>query len=170
MPQRPQRLTNAPTAAEVSRSLGVELAPVLSSTQVKRLRRALPGYAAQLDEAVALLAGDADALNVPGQLGEQLAAMRGRHRMLAQAEATLSTAYMSAYHQRLGLDHEAMGLLLMLARRVKSRAEENPELMVRWKTLLDFLGTFRQGGRSASGVDDPEGEGEADEGGAPAPR
>lgn len=143
--------TKTPTAAEVAQSLGVTMKPALTPVQVQRLRKALPGYVGLLDDTAELLARDAGALNVTDLSPDDLLAMQAEHRKLAAAEATLKAALESVYHQRMQLDSDAMGAMQKLARRVQSRAEEAPELPVRWKTLLDFLGTFRTGGRAAAG-------------------
>ena len=139
-----------PTAADLVRSFGLEPKAALAPVQVQRLRKPLPGYAGLLVDVADLLARDGAALNVTDTTPDDVKTMHDRQRRLAEAEAALGAAQQSVYHQRLQLDSDAMGVLQMLARRVQSRAEESPELPVRWKTLLDFLGTFRNGGRSPS--------------------
>jgi hypothetical protein len=57
----------------------------------------------------------------------------------------LEAAYVSAYHQRLVVDDEAVGMLRIIARRIQSRAEESPELPIRYKAMLDFLAKFGGG-------------------------
>ena len=98
------------------------------------LEIARPAVGPELDDIVA----------VPAGVGERI-----RHEgaeALAAREAVLEAAYMSSYHQRLVVDDEAVGMLRAIARRVQSRAEENPELPIRYKAMLDFLASF-QGGR-----------------------
>ena len=138
-----------PSAADIVRGFGLELKPSLTGAQVQRLRKPLPGYAGVLGEAAELLGRDAVVLNVSDPTPADMKAMHDEQRRLAEAETVLETALQSVYHQRLQLDSDAMGVLQMLARRVQSRAEEAPELPARWKTLLDFLATFR-GSRPAA--------------------
>ncbi len=54
--------------------------------------------------------------------------------------------YRSVYEQRLQADDVAMKMLEKVARRVSALKEDDATLTVRYKMLLDFLGTFRNGG------------------------
>ncbi|XXT17185.1 hypothetical protein WME94_43860 [Sorangium sp. So ce429] len=44
------------------------------------------------------------------------------------------------------VDDRAMKMLAKIARRLNALKEDDRDLPGRWKLLLDFLGTFRQGG------------------------
>ncbi|HEU4412011.1 MAG TPA: hypothetical protein VFS43_42615 [Polyangiaceae bacterium] len=153
------------TSAEaLAAALGVELCPSPKPNEVRRLRMALPGYAALLDDIAELLARDGEALGVRDVDPDGLIAMQRRYRRLRALEVVLEAVYLSVYYQRLRLDDEAMGLLQRLVRRVRSRAEEDPELPRRWRVLLDFMGAFRKGGRpggsaAPSGAPSSDGEG-----------
>jgi hypothetical protein len=131
-------------------ALGVTLQPLPKPNEVQRLRKPLPGYAASLDDVADLLEHDADALGFRDLTPDHLLDLQRRHAALRRNEVLLETVYQSVYYQRLRLDDEAMGLLQRIARRVQSRAEEDPQMPLRWGTLLDFLGAFRKGGRTAA--------------------
>lgn len=156
MTQRPKKKNDTktttatlPTASELAGQLGITLEPTLKANEVHRLRKALPGYAGLLDDVAELLAHDAGGLNFAEASPEHLLELQRKHKELRAREAVLESVYGSVFHQRLRIDDEAMGLLQKLARRVHSRAEEDPHLVARWQLLLDFLGTFRQGRRPA---------------------
>lgn len=140
---------------ELAGALGITLKPPLTPKQVRRLRKPLPGYAATLHDTAEQVATDGPALGLPEGTAEELTDMQRRYKELRANETLLETVYRSVYYQRLLLDDEAMGTLLRIARRVQSRAEENPQLPLRWSTLLDFLGAFREGGRAPVVVETP---------------
>lgn len=123
------------------------LKPALPSVKIQRMRRALPGYVNLLDDVAELVAEDQSELKLEEGTAATLLDLQRRQKDLSAREAVLQAAYISAYHQRLGVDDEGMGMLQQIARRIQSRAEENPDLLLRYKSLLDFLGTFRGGGR-----------------------
>ena len=106
----------------------------------------LEGRVSILDDIAELLEEDAAELNLKDVTPAALLDAQARQKALAAREAVLEAAYMSSYHQRLVVDDEAVGMLRAIARRVQSRAEENPELPIRYKAMLDFLASF-QGGR-----------------------
>lgn len=140
---------------ELAAALGVTLKPPLKPNQVRRLRKPLPGYAATLNDTAELVATDGAALGLPEGEAEELFDMQRRYKALRTNETVLETVYLSVYYQRLLLDDEAMGALQRIARRVQSRAEEDPQLPLRWSTLLDFLGAFRKNGRAPVAVEAP---------------
>jgi hypothetical protein len=143
----PVAKSRVPTSKEVASLLGVELTPPLQSTQIQRMRNALPGYAGLLDDAAALLEQDADELDLPDITPQMLLDAQFEQKRLAAREAVVYAVYRSLYQQRMQVDDRAMKMLERLTRRIKALSGENPELPVRWKLLLDFIGTFRQGGR-----------------------
>jgi hypothetical protein len=145
------------TPGELAGSLGVELKPPLKTNQVVRLRRALPGYVNALDNTAELLEQDGAVLGFDEATPARLVDMQRRYKKLRTAETLLETVHQSVYHQRLQLDDEAMGLLQSIVRRVQSRAEEDPQMPLRWGALLDFMGAFRKGGgRAAPAPVEPE--------------
>lgn len=143
------------TPRELADALGVELKPPLKANEVQRLRKPLPGYAATLNDAAEMIEQDSEALGFNEGEAEQLLDMQQRYKVLRTNETVLETVYLSVYYQRQQLDDQAMGLLQRIARRVLSRAEEDPQLPLRWSILLDFLGAFRKGGRPATVVEAP---------------
>jgi hypothetical protein len=58
--------------------------------------------------------------------------------------------YRSVYEQRLQAADEGMGMLFKIARRIEAVAEDDPDIRVRWKSLLDFLSKFRRGPSSSA--------------------
>jgi hypothetical protein len=164
-PQPAAKPPKAPVFASpraLADALGVVLTPPLKPSEVQRLRKPLPGYAASLDDVADLLARDAEALGFRDLTPDRLLDLQRRHAELRRNEVLLETVHQSVYYQRLRLDDEAMGLLQRIARRVRSRAEEDPQMPLRWRTLLDFLGAFRKGGRTASPAEAPTAEGESE--------
>src|SRR5512132_306358 len=134
-----------PTATAVADFVGLTLKPALTSVKIQRLRRALPGYVSLLDDIAELIEEDAAELNLKDVTPAALLDAQVRQKDLASREAVLEAAYMSAYHQRLVVDDEAVGMLRIIARRIQSRAEESPELPIRYKAMLDFLAKFGGG-------------------------
>ncbi|HEU4406361.1 MAG TPA: hypothetical protein VFS43_13935, partial [Polyangiaceae bacterium] len=153
------------TPGQLAGALGVELKPPLKPTEVQRLRKALPGYASTLDDTAELLTRDGAALGFDDVDPQELVDLQRRYKQVRTAETLLETVHQSVYHQRLQLDDQAMGRLQRIVRRVQSRAEEDPQLPLRWGVLLDFMGAFRKGGRSPAPVEPVEpSEPEGDEG------
>lgn len=142
-----------PTAKAVAEFVGITLKPALTSVKIQRLRRALPGYASILDDIAELLEEDAADLNLKDVTPAALLDAQARQKDLAAREAVLEAAYLSSYHQRLVVDDEAMGMLRAIARRVQSRAEESPELPIRYKAMFDFLAKFGGGRRPAKAAE-----------------
>lgn len=141
-----------PAAREVAEFVGLTLKPALTSVKIQRLRRALPGYVNMLDDIAELLNEDVDELNLKEVTPAALLDAQARQKDLASREAVLEAAYMSAYHQRLTVDDEAVGMLRAIARRIQSRAEESPDLPIRYKAMLDFLAKFGGGRKPGKSV------------------
>lgn len=144
-----------PSTREVAEMLGVTLSPPLKPEQIARLRKALPGYAGILDDVAALLAEDADALNLPDVTPEALLEAQAAQKYLAAREAVAHAVYRSLFEQRLQVDDRAMKMLEKIARRINALKEDDRDLPGRWKLLLDFLGTFRQGGARKAPAAEP---------------
>ncbi|WP_437876321.1 hypothetical protein [Sorangium sp. So ce513] len=140
------RPARPPSTREVADTLGVTLSTPLKPEQIARLRKALPGYAGILDDVAALLAEDAGALNLPDVTPEALLAAQAEQKYLAAREAVAQAVHRSLFEQRLQVDDRAMKMLEKIARRINALKEDDRDLPARWKLLLDFLGTFRQGG------------------------
>ncbi len=143
------------TPGQLADALGVALAPPLKASEVQRLRKALPGYAALLDDAAELLTRDSAVLGFHDVDPRELVDLQRRYRKLRAAETMLETVHQSVYHQRLQIDDQAMGLLQRIVRRVQSRAEEDPQLPRRWGVVLDFMLAFRKGGRGPAAPVEP---------------
>lgn len=136
----------APTADQLCQLLGVTLVDVLEPAQIQRLRRPLPGYASQLDDAAAALATDAKLLALKDLTPARLLAVKERVAHLSDREAVVQRVARNLYEQRMVADDEAIGMLQKLARRVEAVSEDYPELLDRWRFLRDFLATFRATG------------------------
>lgn len=139
---------NVPGPQAVADFMGLTHKPALPAVKIQRMRRALPGYVNLLDDVAELVAEDHGELKLEEGMAATLLDLQRRQKDLSAREAVLQAAYVSAYHQRLSVDDEGMGMLQQIARRIQSRAEENPDLLLRYKSLIDFLGTFRGGGRT----------------------
>ena len=138
-----------PGSKQVAEFVGLTLKPTLKAAQIQRLKRALPGYVSLLDDVAELIADDGDELRLKDVTPAALLDAQARQKELSAREAVLYGAYLSAYHQRLMVDDEAIGMLRAIARRVQSRAEENPDLPIRYKAMLDFLASFAGGPKAA---------------------
>ncbi|AUX34342.1 MULTISPECIES: hypothetical protein [Sorangium] len=156
-PKTPSRskAPRPPSTREVADMLGVKLSPPLKPEQIARLRKALPGYAGILDDVAALLEDDAEALNLPDVTPEALLEAQAEQKYLAAREAVAHAVYRSLFEQRLQVDDRAMKMLEKIARRVNALKEDDRDLPARWKLLLDFLGTFRQGGARKAAPAEP---------------
>jgi hypothetical protein len=143
------------TPGELAAAFDVKLKPSLKPKEILRLRKALPGYSSSLDDTARRLTHDREALGFDEADSEKLLDLQERHEKLRRAETVLETVHLSVYHQRLQIDDEAMGLLQRIVRRVQSRAEEDPQLPLRWGALLDFMGAFRKGGGRAAAPVEP---------------
>ncbi|MSP60875.1 MAG: hypothetical protein EXR72_11130 [Myxococcales bacterium] len=142
-----------PTSHDLAEHLGVELTQRLKPVEVLRLRKALPGYVGLLDGVADQLGEDSAALNLGEVHPAELLSLQDEHRMLSHLESVAQEVHRSIYEQRLLVDDRAMELLQKISRRVNSRAEENPELLQRWKFLRDFLATYYPG-RPRNGGDE----------------
>jgi len=149
-PSRKKSAERPPTSDEVAALLGAKLTPPLKPEQTARLHKALPGYAGMLDDVAALLKEDSALLNLPDVTPEALLEAQEEQKHLAAREAVAYAVYRSLFEQRLQVDDRAMKMLEKIARRVNALEEDDRDLPGRWKLLLDFLGTFRQGGRKAT--------------------
>ena len=87
---------------------------------------------------------------------DMLLQAQAEQKYLGAREAVAYSVYRSLFEQRLQVDDRAMKILEKLARRVNVVREDDPDLPDRWKLLLDFLGTFRQGGgKKAAAAPEP---------------
>ncbi len=149
----------APTAVELAKKLGVALQKPLTTDRIARLRKALPGYAAILDDVAAILKAEESALQLADVSPKALCDLQARQKHLAEREAVAYAVYRSIYEQRLAVDDQAMRMLEKVARRVNALAEDDPSLLARFKVLLDYLSTFRPGpGRKSAPSDGAEPE------------
>lgn len=143
------------SSKDLAGQLGVQLTRRLDTPAVRKLRKALPGYVNMLDDVAALLEDDADLLNLRDVQPAALLDVQARQKYLAAREGVAEAVYRSIYEQRLQADDEAMGMLLKVARRVDAVSEDDPDILVRWKSLLDFLAKFRRGPSAAPPAEEP---------------
>src|SRR5687767_13795076 len=120
--------TKRPTAAMVSQAVGVSFVKPLTAQAIRSMIKALPGYAAQLDDAAVLLGdgradGDARVLGIKDVSSKRLLQLKQQRAELLAAEVALYDAYRSVYHQRLKIDDEAMRGLFKITRRVDALSE-----------------------------------------------
>jgi hypothetical protein len=145
-PTRAVRATAAivPTSKALAALLGVAMSKPLDPKQVARLRRPLPGYTTVLDDAAARL--DAETvLSVKGVTPDGLLGAKASREDLAAREGVAYAVYRSIYEQRMEVDDQAIEMLQKLVRRIEALTEDDPELPVRWKPILDFMAQFRPG-------------------------
>jgi hypothetical protein len=142
---------------EVAALLNVPFTKPLTPAQISRLRKALPGYVGTLDDSAKQLEEDLEVLGLKDVSPERLLEVHAAVTDLMAKEAVAEAVYTSIYHQRMLLDDEGMGMLLKVARRINAVSEDDPALTARWRTLLNFLGGFRKGGRRPKGDAPPEG-------------
>ena len=156
--------SKVPTSAELAAMFGVTVQKRMPPKAIWALRKAVPGYAAMLDDAARLLEDEGAALEINGVTPADLLAAQEEYRYLSTREAVLHTVYRSVYEQRLRLDDRAMKMLEKIARRVTALEEDDQEISMRWKLLLDFLSTFRRGGgKKAEPAEEEEEESEEEE-------
>src|SRR5438105_737009 len=110
---KPARIVRAqspklPNATDVAKLLGMTVTKRLSTDQIQRLRKPLPGYVGLLDDAAKQLARDADLLNLPDVTPEALLLAQVRQKYLAAREAVAETVFRAIYEQRLQMDDHAM--------------------------------------------------------------
>jgi hypothetical protein len=147
------------TSQDVADQLGIRMTPRLTATQIQRLRRALPGYVSILDDVARQLEEDQHILGVdvtPQELHDTQIEQRG----LSEKEAIIEAVYYAIYHQRLQTDDRGMGMLQRIDRRVVYKGQDDPDLLVRWKFLRDFLSSYRPGRKGKGGGNDggPQGQ------------
>jgi hypothetical protein len=154
-----------PQADEVAKLFGIELKEVPAGDEVHKLRKALPGYAAQLDDAAELLKGEPRLAQLFALSPQALLDTHAEQKALLAKESVAQQVYRSIYYQRLQLDDRGMELLQKIGRQVQFLGEDDPALLSRWKSLLDYLNTFRPGPRSkgkAAGSKPAGGEGDSE--------
>ncbi len=144
-PKVPVAAKKTATSKQLAALLGITMQPPLKPDAILRLRKPLPGYVSVIDDVAAQLTEDGPQLNLDITPSELLA-IQAEQKDIAAKEAVAESVYINAYHQRMQVDDRAMAMLQKIARRVASRAEEDPEILIRWKFFRDFLATF-QGGR-----------------------
>ncbi len=148
--QKKSTAPRVPLPDELAASLGVTIHPALKPEQIRRLRKALPGYVGLLDDVAALLREDAGNFEVAGVTPEALLCAQAQQKFLAAREGVAQAVYRSVYEQRLQADDQAMKMLEKVARRVSALKEDDATLPIRYKMLLDFLATFRRNGAKST--------------------
>lgn len=133
------------SSTELAELLGVQLGRRMDTAAVRKLRKPLPGYVNLLDDVAAMLEEDADVLNLKDVQPARLLEAQALQKYLSAREGVVEAVYRSVYEQRMRVDDDAIGMLLKIARRIDAVSEDDPDIRVRWKSLLDFLGKFRRG-------------------------
>lgn len=142
------------TSTALAALLDVKITKRLDTTAVRKLRKALPGYSNMLDDVAALLEEDAALLNLRDVRPADLLAAQARLKELSAKEGVVEAVYRSVYEQRLQADDQAMGMLLKIVRRIETASEDDPDVRMRWKSVLDFLSKFRRGPSAPAPVED----------------
>jgi hypothetical protein len=139
---------------------GVTLSAPLKPHEVSRLKKPAPSYVSVVDDAARRLAKDKNRLHLTTVTPQQLIELHARRTDMAARETAAYRVYRSAYEQRMQVDDEALGKLLLIERRMNTMAEEDPSLLDDWKFMTDFLAEFRRKGGSATvaPVDEPPAE------------
>lgn len=83
-----------------------------------------------------------------------LLAAQARLKELSAREGVVEAVHRSIYEQRLQADDQAMGMLLKVARRIDTASEDDPDVRVRWKSVLDFLSKFRRGPSASTPIEE----------------
>lgn len=134
--------------------LNVKLTKPLDGKKVNQLRKALPGYAEQLDN-VANSIREAP-IGLKDVTPQGLLDMQTERASLLAAEQVLHRVWQSVYHQRLQLDDLAMGALQKVARRVEALSEDEQELLDAYAGLLKFFASYRKGPGPKADVATPD--------------
>ena len=142
-----------PKPEALAAQLGVKLTKELTGKQAQSLRKGLPGFASQLDNAAEAL--EASKLPVKDITPDSLRDVQTRRSELLAREQVLYRVWRSVYHQRLVADDEAMGMLQKLVRRVEALSEDDPSLEDDWKVILDFFKTFHRKAATDTAEEDP---------------
>ncbi len=142
-----------PTAAQIAAFVGVPLAKPLSAEQSRRLIKPMPGYHAVMDNVAANLREDNDILELsydPEEVEQRLA----RAADLAVRNGLLYQVGAGSDGARQVEDGFLMKVLLDCVRRINEESQTHPELLAKWKPILDFVRKNRPG-RTGGAKDSP---------------
>ncbi len=142
-----------PKGADLAAFIGVPLAKPLTADQSRRLLKPLPGYRAIMDNVADNLRDDNEVLELPHD-PDEIDARLEKANQLAARNDLLAQVLAGSDGARQVEDGFLMKVLTDCARRVNEEASTHPELLVRWKPILDFLKKNRPG-RVATGKDAP---------------
>jgi hypothetical protein len=146
----------APTSKQLADFLGVVITKPLTTAQIQKLLKALPGYVNVLDDAADQYAEDGDLLRVKDVSASALEDLKAKQRDLARREAVAHEVYRSVYEQRLAVDNDAMAMLRSITRRIAALSDDHPELRTNWKNVLDFMAQFSPPGKKPSAPTPPQ--------------
>jgi hypothetical protein len=145
-----------PTQEALAAFMGVPLKKPLTGAQAQRLLKPLPGYRAIMDNVAENLRMDARVLELkydPDDVLSHLARAKDLSTRVDVMEAVTS----GADGERQGEDSQLMKVLLDCVRRVNEELATHPELLDRWKDILEFVKKNRPGptGGSRGGTPPP---------------
>nr|VFJ63437.1 MAG: hypothetical protein BECKDK2373C_GA0170839_110716 [Candidatus Kentron sp. DK] len=147
MPENTQTPNGGSLLDKVAKLLNVQYKTPISPTQVRSLRKALPGYQGIGNDAVRLLRKDESALKLDDALFTELQEALINVERLEPAEQILEKLYLSVYQQRLQATDTCMGNMYEIARRIRDFAEAEPDIAREGHFLIDFMKAFRPGNR-----------------------
>ncbi len=130
---------------EVCKLLKMELTDPLTTGEVHAMRKALPGYAPHLAASAPKLEKEKLLPKLLDFGPADLMAVHDEQTRMSELESVTKAVYDAAYYQRLQLDDQGMGMLQKIVRKIDALSDDDPRILERWKSLLDFFHKFRPG-------------------------
>lgn len=152
MPMKPT------TPEDMASALQIEFKDPISTDEVKKLYRSLPGYQAVVDDTYELLDKHAQTLRIEKSLASEMREGLEKVKDLEPLEKALHQLYLSVYHQRLQATSKCMDGLYQTSRRIREFSNAFPEIADEAQFLLDFMKTFRPGRKGQTDSDSNDNE------------
>jgi len=138
------------TRKELADFLSIELKDALPPKTIQAFLKALPGYDMVLDDVAGKLVDDMHLLALKSVTPQRLLDIKDQQAFFSNREAICWQLYRCSYEQRLANDDAAMKALFAVTRRIEALSEDYPELLDRYKSLLDYMAKFRPGTNAGS--------------------
>ncbi len=130
---------------EVAKKVDIEYEEPMSSDEVQKLHRALPGYQAVVDDVCELIQKHGNTLALDDNVLTDMEEGLSRVKELEPLERALEKVYQSVYHMRLKATAQCMDGLYQTSRRVREFSNAYPNIKEDAQFLLDFMKAFRPG-------------------------